>query len=375
MQYKCNICDREFNRKNHLERHLSKKFKCISPNPVNNIQSTYSPQPLTYFPQPLTYSPQPLTYSPQPPTYFLHPSTYISNPPICVQAPPIHIPPMPICIPNPPQTKSNKLQCPNCLKLFSRSDSLQRHLKQCKEENKFDKQLEDKNKELEEKNKKLEELEEKTKIIESEKNKKLEELEEKNKKLEEELKNTKTITITNNTVNNTINNTTNINMVPYGKEDISGYIELLLIISCRRGLNAIPELIKWTHFNNKHPEMQNLYVPSEKNTTMKVYTGQWETRNIDDMAKELYEDKKNCILENRELILNNLAPQEQSTHNKWVTSSMAMEADIDADAQKVVDSIHKRIKNILVDNREIPRATRNKIKTLEKNSENKLLLK
>ena len=123
MIYKCNICNREFNRKNHLERHLSKKFKCVSPNPINNIQSTYSPQPPTYFPQPLTYSPQPLTY-------FLHPSTYISNSPICVQSSPIHIPSIPICTPNPPQ--SNKLQCPNCLNLFSRSDSLQRHLKQCK---------------------------------------------------------------------------------------------------------------------------------------------------------------------------------------------------------------------------------------------------
>ena len=84
----------------------------------------------------------------------------------------------------------------------------------------------------------------------------------------------------------TINNTQNIVLNCYGSEDIS-YITDKVIIQLLKGPHTmIPRLIKATHFNSKHPENRNIFIPNKKQRFVKVFDGdQWK-----------YKDKKETIM-------------------------------------------------------------------------------
>jgi hypothetical protein len=209
-------------------------------------------------------------------------------------------------------------------------------------QNEFYRQLENTNKELEEKNKKLEE---------------------EIKKLGKKLKKTETQTkMVNINDNNTI-----INMVPYGQEDTSKDLDLILSIIWGESMNAIPELIKRIHFNKNHPEWHNIYVPCKKNTDLMVYTGKWETKTINEMVKKIYEDKKKFIIDNKDLFYNDLTPPEQGLYDNWVNKSMALETNISNEAQKYVNGIHRAIKNTLFDNKQLTLDTKKKVSQQNKN--------
>ena len=95
--------------------------------------------------------------------------------------------------------------------------------------------------------------------------------------------------ITNNTTHN--NNTTNniININNYGDEDTkyitSDYIVKLLK---NRPAKTIPELIKYTHFNDEHPENQNIKITNKKEPYIKVRKNdKWELQNKEETISDL----------------------------------------------------------------------------------------
>ena len=159
-------------------------------------------------------------------------------------------------------------------------------------------------------------------------------------------------------------------MVPYGKENTSKCLDLLLSISCSKGMNAIPELIKWIHFNKNHPEWNNIYIPYKKNTDLMIYTDKWETKTINEMVNKIYEDKKKCIIDNKDLFYDYLIPEEQVLYNEWIEKTMALEINISNDAQKYVNEICRTIKNTLFDNKQLTLDTKKKVKQQNKHSGN-----
>ena len=156
-------------------------------------------------------------------------------------------------------------ECPYCYKTFSRLDSLKRHYGRCKIKKK---ETENDKQEIRE----LKEIVEKL-LIEN-----------------------KTTTITNNTnntnnSNNTTNNTTNniININNYGDEDTK-YITCDYIIGLLKNKPAksIPELIKYTHFNEAHPENQNIKITNKKEPYIKVLKNdKWELQDKEETISDL----------------------------------------------------------------------------------------
>ena len=156
---------------------------------------------------------------------------------------------------------AKKNMCDFCEKTFTRKTGLTKHLKCCK----YKKICE---------NKKDYEIIELKKIVE--------------KLLVETKGNTN---ITNNNTNTTNNNTTNniININNYGDEDTK-YItsDYILKLLKNRPAKTIPELIKYTHFNDDHPENQNIKITNKKEPYVKVRKNdKWELQDKDETITDL----------------------------------------------------------------------------------------
>ena len=166
-----------------------------------------------------------------------------------------------------PAFLEKKIICEFCGKTFSRTYGLTCHLKKCKKKINMENEKDEK---IKEKNNEIQELK---KIVE---------------KLLVENKNT---TITNNNTNTTNNNTTNniININNYGDEDTK-YItsDYILKLLKNRPAKTIPELIKYTHFNDDHPENQNIKITNKKEPYIKVRKNdKWELQDKDETITDL----------------------------------------------------------------------------------------
>ena len=160
-----------------------------------------------------------------------------------------------------------KNMCQFCEKTFTRKTGLTKHLKCCKQKKLFEEQKHEK---IKEKDNEIKELK---------------------KMVEKLLVENKSTTITNNNTNTTNNNTTNniININNYGDENTkyitSDYIIKLLK---NRPAKTIPELIKYTHFNDEHPENQNIKITNKKEPYIKVRKNdKWELQNKEETINDL----------------------------------------------------------------------------------------
>jgi len=178
------------------------------------------------------------------------------------------------------QNSDCKATCEYCLKTFSRNSNLTKHLKTCK------KKKENEN----EKDKKIEEL-----------IKNQEEMKEQMKEMVEKLLvnsggNTITNNINNTNSNNTTNNTVNIHINNYGDENTKYITNDFILNLLNKPYSAIPELIKYTHFNDNHPENQNIKLTNKKEPYIKVLkNNKWELVDRKDTINDLI-DQKHSIL-------------------------------------------------------------------------------
>ena len=160
----------------------------------------------------------------------------------------------------------NSNECSYCFKRFSRIDNLKRHLTTCKKKKLVETEL------LEKKDNEIQELKE---MVE---------------KLLIEKGNTITNNNTNNSTNNSHNTTNNIiNINNYGDEDTK-YItsDYILKLLKNKPAKAIPELIKYTHFNKEHPENQNIKITNKKEPYVKVRKNdKWELQDKEDTITDL----------------------------------------------------------------------------------------
>ena len=188
-------------------------------------------------------------------------------------------------------SRSNAI-CEYCLKTFSRNSNLTKHLKTCK------KKMANEN----EKDKKIEEL-----------IKNQEEMKEQMKEMVEKLLvNSGGNTITNNNTNNTNNSTNNSNNTTnnmtnniiihnYGDEDTK-YItsDYILNLLKYKPAKAIPELIKHTHFNEEHPENQNIKITNKKEPYIKVRKNdKWELQNKEETITDLIDRQQVHLMDEK----------------------------------------------------------------------------
>ena len=160
--------------------------------------------------------------------------------------------------------------CEFCNKTFTRTYGLTCHLKKCKKKINQEIIIEEKNNEIKE----LKEMVEKL-LIEN--------------KAYTNITNNNTNNSTNNSNNTTNNMTNNIIIHNYGDEDTK-YItsDFILKLLKNKPAKAIPELIKYTHFNEEHPENQNIKITNKKEPYVKVRKNdKWELQNKEDTITDL----------------------------------------------------------------------------------------
>ena len=167
--------------------------------------------------------------------------------------------------------KNSNFECPYCLKVCSRNDNLKRHIRTCKIKKDKDK--------LEKENQELKEVIEK--LV---------------------LENKKISSVTNNTTNNNNcnndNRIVNIHINNYGQENTKYITPEYLQELIEKPFQAIPELIKFTHFNKDHPENHNIKITNKKDPFVKVLKNdKWELADRKDIIIDLI-DKKHSELNN-----------------------------------------------------------------------------
>jgi hypothetical protein len=175
-------------------------------------------------------------------------------------------------------TNSLKYICTFCNKHYSTNSNLHKHLKNCKNK----KISTEKIKELEEKNTKLQETVE---------------------KLLEKTQNIGSMTTNNTNNNNNCNNTNNsvhIHINNYGEEDTKYITKQYILNLLQKPYTAIPELIKHIHFNEEHPENQNIKITNKKEPYVKILKdNKWELQNKKDTINDLIDKQHSTLNESK----------------------------------------------------------------------------
>jgi hypothetical protein len=265
----------------------------------------------------------------------------------------------------------DKYQCVYCKKQFTRKDNVITHIKNnCKKIKEIEskkheiftklKKLEDTNKKLEEENKRLKE----EKDLE---NKKLREdfRDELNKRLTEEVtkikqelqllsKNSTSINGNNNIQNinshntdNSINNNfnqQNIVLNNYNKEDMSKLDENVILAIMKRGFQSTVELTRAVHFNPKYPENHNVYIPKINERNGMIYKdGYWKLVDKNELAEDIYENKRDFIIQNLDKYLNKLDENKKKPLLRFL--------DNDDNDDEAIINTKNDIKKLLYENR------------------------
>ena len=179
---------------------------------------------------------------------------------------------------NPPKLRQNTTKsakkcsnfvCIHCNKVFTRNDSLKKHINfRCKLKNN--------------------EIENKDVII-----KELKESNEELKMMIEKLLNNN-LNINNNGTINTANrdiNTTNIQINNYGSENIDYITDKVFKKLLEKPVSAITRLIELKHFNPNHPENHNVKITNIHDKYAKIYQDKkWLVKHKKDIVEELVEN-------------------------------------------------------------------------------------
>ena len=340
--YICPNCNREFNRKAHLGKHLNKKSQCVQINIIPDIKNTE-----------IQKNPKKSKKIQQNPLDIKNVllDTIRNNPFIDFNQefkPKIEAD---IC------NVSNlglDLTCQYCMNTFSQTSNLNKHLKfNCKVKKQQDNEKEEIFKQLLLKDNIIKEKDEQiNKILEQ--NQKLIYQIEKLKKTTKMT--TKSVQIAKNITNNTNNltNTSNIVLFNFGKEDLSvidkkQYINRVLKNNIS-GVKIPEEILKLIHFNPQYPQLSNIYISDINREKCMVYDdGMWKlspTDKIPEVIDKVVTFSYNQDEELREIFKNNKpAIDRLNIINKYIKMN-------DND---YIQELQEELENELVDNNNIKR--------------------
>lgn len=118
---------------------------------------------------------------------------------------------------------------------------------------------------------------------------------------------------------NTMNIT--VNVVPFGKEDLSKIDKNEMLKVFRSGFNSALRLTETTHFNPKYPEYHNVYISNMKNKYAMTYDGNdWALVMKDELIDKIYDKKRDYIEENMDEFINSLLPSQMNALHRWINA-------------------------------------------------------
>jgi hypothetical protein len=95
-----------------------------------------------------------------------------------------------------------------------------------------------------------------------------------------------------NNINNNIINNNYINVVAFGKEDIS-FTDDTIKFLLSKGFTAVELTVKNTNFSEKRPQFHNVYLPNIRWDFAMVYNGKkWGLKDLNYVLQQIYNDKK-----------------------------------------------------------------------------------
>lgn len=315
-EYRCNNCNKLYKYRQTLFRH--KKVCKVVKNENDDAKSTFSPQNSTFGPQNSTFSP--------------HNTTLLNNE---------------------PNIEENKLKCNHCMKIYSRSDSLARHIKICKKRNESSEEMISKSElELEINNLKKEMLKYMNKAFKMHP-----------KTFDKLQRDLKTINNNSNTTNNTNtqnnnshntqhnnshntntqnNNTLNINapinlqIVPLGEEDFRHVLTKKQQIDIvNKGVDCIKYFLNITHFNPDTPQYKSFVITNAQNNIAHIYdndTKQYVPITKDELMFNIVDERCDDIREFIEFHEDDIKAGVVKRVNKFIDR---METDLQYNKKKI----------------------------------------
>ncbi len=293
----CELCNKIFTKKSTYNYHINKKKRSCE------LKAEILPKISSNFPQISSILPKISSNFPQ-----------ISS----------NFPQISSNFPQKPSKEPREIMCNYCGYKTERIDNYNRHKSSCKvKKQEISEKEEILNKLLEQNNKlafTIEEL-----------NKKIEKLEN-NNKINNHTQNNKNIKNQNNGISNTIN------IIGFGKEDLSkidntSFFEALM----QMGYNIPTKMLEKIHINEKYPEYKNIYISDINRGNAMIYDGKkWKLDKYDNISDKLLDkvlhfieerydeikddasisDKKKTNMENRLKILKIMKDYEEEKERK-----------------------------------------------------------
>ena len=173
--------------------------------------------------------------------------------------------------------------------------------------------------------------------------KKMKDIEKEIEELKKKLENSSSNNITNNNYNTTNNNNstnmTVININNYGEENIKYITKDYILGLLEKPYQAIPELIKYTHFNKDHPENHNIKITNIKAPFVKVLkNNKWELVDKKDTIADLI-DQKHSQLNNVDIINNvqpNIYNRIELFNNKYMNNNKEFVSKLYKDSELIL---------------------------------------
>ena len=151
-------------------------------------------------------------------------------------------------------------------------------------------------------------------------------------------------------INNGNQQIININVVPYGQEDLTKISDAEYQKILRRGLNSVPAFMESLHFNKNLPENHNVYISNMRDDYVLMYDGvKWRLKNRDETLQQLYEDKTDILETKFEELIKRLDEQTIRMFQRFIK--------VKDDDDAVVRRIKKDLKIMLYENREMIKIT------------------
>lgn len=236
------------------------------------------------------------------------------------------------------QSTENNIECKFCSKKYSKIYNLNKHLKICKIKKQNEEKKEEIFKQLIKQNNKQEQM----------LNNALKQIQVLTGEITK-LKFTKNSINSHNTViTNTNNTTNNIIMIDFGKEDLQivDKSEFIKIVNNNKisGVHITDELLKAIHFNDKYPQLNNIYISDiNRHKCMIVENNKWILSPVDQIPKIIdniikysydkneelslkYKDNKSII--NRLKIIDKYTKLADTGHLKELIDDEALKKDI-----------------------------------------------
>jgi len=211
--------------------------------------------------------------------------------------------------------ETNKINaCKYCKRVYSRNDSLVRHLN--KNSCKIKKEIND--------------------VY-------LSEIETLKKKFDEHMASTNIVQNSNNTIN-TVNNVTNqFNIVSIGKEDMSKLTQEELLKIATSGVFYPIVAAEIIHCNQRLPDYQNILISNLRSNKGHVYSiGNWITKNQDDIIKQLMDIDKIHVSN----IIKEVKVDDEKIKNKIEYTKDELNENKSHQSEKVKDALYSASKMI-----------------------------